>query len=146
MKNESRIAANTKLVREFVGRVFNKQDASAVPEFMAADVEWHGGTFGTVKGSNGMTAMFGGFFAALPDLHATELAIVATDDTVWVRFAVEGTSKGSLFGFPATGKKVRWEETDVYRVADGKIVEEWSSADVTSILHQVGAYTPPWIS
>src|SRR5580698_2002527 len=85
MKDESRIAANTKLVREFVGRVFNKQDASAVPEFMAADVEWHGGTFGTVKGSNGMTAMFGGFFAALPDLHATELAIVATDDTVWVR-------------------------------------------------------------
>jgi pimeloyl-ACP methyl ester carboxylesterase len=51
-----------------------------------------------------------------------------------------------LFGFPATGKTVRWDEIDNYRVANGKITEEWSSPDVTNILYQIGAYTPPWIS
>ncbi|MCW3028884.1 MAG: hypothetical protein JWN81_2095 [Solirubrobacterales bacterium] len=62
------------------------------------------------------------------------------------RFAVEGTNEGSLFGFPATGKTVRWDEIDTYRVANGKIAEEWSSPDMANILHQVAAYTPPWIS
>jgi predicted ester cyclase len=82
----------------------------------------------------------------LPDLHATTLAVAADEDTVWCRFVVEGTNEGSLFGFPATGKTVRWDEIDTYRVANGKIVEEWSSPDMTNILYQVGAYTPPWIS
>jgi hypothetical protein len=26
------------------------------------------------------------------------------------------------------------------------IVEEWAGDDITAILHQVGAYTPPWLS
>jgi predicted ester cyclase len=41
---------------------------------------------------------------------------------------------------------VRWDEIDTYRVVNGKIAEEWSSPDMTNILHQIGAYTPPWIS
>ncbi|MDQ1539428.1 MAG: hypothetical protein QOH29_154, partial [Actinomycetota bacterium] len=85
-------------------------------------------------------------FAALPDLHITTLDAIADDDTVWCRFVIEGTSEGSLFGFPATGKTVRWDEIDTYRVADGQITEEWSSPDMTNILYQLGAYTPPWIS
>jgi predicted SnoaL-like aldol condensation-catalyzing enzyme len=41
---------------------------------------------------------------------------------------------------------IRWDEIDTYRVADGQIVEEWSSPGMTNILYQLGAYTPPWIS
>jgi predicted ester cyclase len=60
----------------------------------------------------------------LPDLYATTLDVVAGEDTVWCRFVVEGTNEGSLFGFPATGKTVRWHEIGTYRVANGKITEE----------------------
>jgi predicted ester cyclase len=93
-----------------------------------------------------MTDFYGALFTALPDVRATTLDVVADEDTVWCRFVVEGTNESSLFGFPATGKTVRWDEIDTYRVANGKITEEWSSPDVTSILYQIGAYTPPWIS
>jgi predicted ester cyclase len=85
-------------------------------------------------------------FTALPDLHATMLDVAVDGDMVWCRFVVEGTSEGSLFGFPGTGRTVRWDETNSYRVANGKITEEWSSPDMTNILFPIGAYTPPWIS
>ena len=146
MTNQTTITVNKELVQAFIRRVFNEHNAQATPDYFSPDVQWHGGTLGTIEGSDAMTSFYGDLFAALPDLHATTLAVVADEDTVWCRFAVEGTNDASLFGFPATGKTVRWDEIDTYRVANGKIAEEWSSPDMTNILHQVGAYTPPWIS
>jgi len=34
----------------------------------------------------------------------------------------------------------------VYRVADGKIVEEWASDDLLAFIHNLGVYTPPWLA
>jgi len=31
------------------------------------------------------------------------------------------------------------------RLSDGKIVEEWTADDMAAVLHQLGAYTPPWL-
>ena len=146
MASQTMVTANKELVREFIDRVFNERNAKATQDYFSPDVQWHGGTLGTIEGSDAMTGFYGALFTALPDLHATTLDVVADEDTVWCRFVVEGTNEGSLFGFPATGKTVRWDEIDNYRVADGKITEEWSSPDMTNILHQIGAYTPPWIS
>jgi len=146
MANQMTITANKELVEEFIRRVFNEHNAEATSEYFSPDVKWHGGSLGTIEGPDAMTSFYGDLFAALPDLHATTLAVVADENTVWCRFAIEGTSKGSLFGFPATGNAVKWDEIDAYRVVDGKIVEEWSTPDMAAVLYQIGAYTPPWIS
>jgi predicted ester cyclase len=87
-----------------------------------------------------------GFIGALPDLHAAEQDVVAEGDTVAVRFVVEATHEGNLLGIEPTGRRVRWDAVDVYRLKDGRIVEEWAADDALAILHQVGAYTPPWLS
>ena len=146
MDNQATITANKDLVEEFINRVFNRQNAGATSDYFSSDVQWHGGTLGTIEGSDAMTSFYGELFTALPDLQVTTVGIAADEDTVWCRFVIEGTSQGGLFGFPATGKPVRWDEIDSYRLANGRIVEEWSSPDMTNILYQLGAYTPPWIS
>ena len=146
MASQATITANKEFVREFIDRVFNEHNAKATGDYFSPDVRWHGGTLGTIEGSDAMTDFYGALFTALPDVHATTLDVVADEDTVWCRFVIEGTNESSLFGFPATGKTVRWDEIDTYRVANGKITEEWSSPDVTSILYQIRAYAPPWIS
>jgi steroid delta-isomerase-like uncharacterized protein len=146
MENQATITANKELVEEFINRVFNGHNPGATSDYFSSDVQWHGGTLGTIEGSDAMTSFYGELFAALPDLQVTTVGIVANEDTVWCRFVIEGTSQGGLFGFPATGKPVRWDEIDSYRLADGRIVEEWSSPDMTNILYQLGAYTPPWLS
>jgi predicted ester cyclase len=54
--------------------------------------------------------------------------------------------QGPLFGIPATGRRLRWDAIDLYRISDGKIIEEWALDDATAILNGVGAYTPPWLA
>ena len=51
-------------------------------------------------------------------------------------------SEGNLLGIEPTGRRVRWDGVDIYRLADGRIVEEWAGDDLAAILDQVGAYAP----
>src|SRR5690348_9786763 len=79
-----------------------------------------------------------------PKLAAAEQDITAENDLVMVRLVVTATVKGSLLGVPADGKPVRWNAIDIYRITDGKISEEWAADDITTIMTQVGVFTPPW--
>jgi len=109
-------------------------------------VIWHGQTLGTVEGVGNLVGVLRGFLAAFPDLHAPEQDIVAAGQAVALRFVVEGTHQGNMFGLAPTGRRVRWDAADVYRLADGVIAEEWAADDATALLHQLGAYTPPWLA
>jgi predicted SnoaL-like aldol condensation-catalyzing enzyme len=78
-------AANRELVEDFIRRVFNEHNAEATGDYFSSDVQWHGGTLGTLGGSDAMTSFYKDLFAALPDLHATTVDVVADEDTVWCR-------------------------------------------------------------
>ncbi len=90
---------------------------------------WHGQTLGTIVGLDNVTGMLRGFIGALPDLHAAEQDIVAAGDTVGVRYVIEATHEGNLLGIAQTGRRVRWDAVDIYRLAGGMIVEEWAADD-----------------
>jgi predicted ester cyclase len=126
-------------------RLFNEHNPDLASEYYALEAKWHGGSIGTVEGLENVTEVLRGFISAIPDLHATEQDMVAEGDTVVVRLVVEGTHQGNLLGIPATGRRVRWDAVDIYRLSDGKIAEEWAADDSTAILYEVGAYKPPWI-
>jgi predicted ester cyclase len=146
MAASTEVAANVDVVREYTRRVFNGHAPELALEYVTPDVKWHGGTLGTVEGPENLVGLLRGFIGALPDLNAQEQDIVADGDTVSVRFVVEATHLGNLLGFEPTGRRVRWDAVDVYRLRDGKISEEWAADDLTAILSQIGAYTPPWMS
>jgi predicted ester cyclase len=146
MASETAVQSNVELVREYTRRVFNAHAPDLASEYVTPDVKWHGGTLGTVEGAENLVGLLRGFIGALPDLDAQEQDIVAQGDMVAVRFVVEATHEGDLLGIAPTGRRVRWDAVDVYRLSDGKISEEWAADDMAAILHQVGAYTPPWLS
>src|SRR5689334_20297573 len=119
MANRTSSEANVELVREYTRRVFNEHNPELASQYVTSDVKWHGGTLGTVEGSDNLVGLLRGFLGALPDLNAQEQDIVANGDTVAVRFVVEATHQGELLGIPPTGKRVRWDAVDVYRLTDG---------------------------
>jgi predicted ester cyclase len=146
MASETAVRSNTEIVREYTQRVFNEHNPDLASQYLAPDVRWHGGLLGTVEGVANVTEILRGFIGALPDLHAAEQDVVAADDSVVVRYVVEATHEGNLLGIGPTGRRVRWDAFDIYRLADGMIAEEWAGDDLAAILYQVGAYTPPWLS
>jgi hypothetical protein len=90
-------------------------------------------------------ARSGSLLDAFPDLHvvAEETILVAEGDLVARRLTGEGTHMGAyvdpIFGtFPPTGKTVRWNAVNIYRIVDGKIVDNWAHVDVVGLVRQLG--------
>lgn len=76
--------------------------------------------------------------AAFPDIYVTVEDQVAEGDKVSTRRTWEATHRGSYRGIAATGKRVKWSQISIVRLADGKIAEDWAVADELSILQQLG--------
>jgi predicted ester cyclase len=128
------------IAREFVARVFNDHQPELAMEYFTPQMTWHGGSLGTISGAENVTGLLRSFIGALPDLNAVEQDIVASDDLVVMWLAVSATHQGDLLGIPATGKPVRWEAVDIYRVEDdGKISEEWAADDMAAFASQLAA-------
>jgi hypothetical protein len=51
METQTRTTKNKELVSAFISRVFNEHNADATGEYFSRDVQWHGGTLGTIEGS-----------------------------------------------------------------------------------------------
>ena len=137
---------NLALARVYVDRVFNAHRPELAVEYLTPSVKWHGGTLGTIEGPDDVVALLQSFIGALPDLTAVEQDAFAQGDFVAMRFVIDATHRGPLFGVPATGNHVQWTAVDIYRMHDGKIAEEWAADDLTAILHDIGVYSPPWLS
>ncbi len=146
MATQNTIEENKRIVRAFIETAFNQHQADRAAGYLTPDMKWHGGTLGTVEGREKFSGLVSAIVSALPDLHNVEQDIIAERDIVAVRAVVKGTHKGDLLGIPASGRQVQWDAVDVYRVADGKIAEEWAADDLLAFVYGVGAYTPPWLS
>jgi steroid delta-isomerase-like uncharacterized protein len=78
------------------------------------------------------------YFMATPDLHYTVEDMVAEGDKVVSRFTWRGTHLGEFMGIPPTGKVVTLTGIYITRVAGGKCVEDWCSADMLGMFQQLG--------
>jgi predicted ester cyclase len=74
-----------------------------------------------------------------PDLHAEIQELIAERDLVVARVQVSGTHSGPILGAEASGKHATWTAMVMYRVHDGRIVEQWLNEDWASALQQFGA-------
>jgi predicted ester cyclase len=75
-------------------------------------------TVGTIAGVDTVVAVLGGFIGGLPDIHAEEQDVIASDDLVAGQLVVSATQTGDLLGIPASGRAVRWDAVDIYGVTD----------------------------
>jgi steroid delta-isomerase-like uncharacterized protein len=127
------------VVRRFLDEVITAGNADALPELMAEDVVWHGGSFGEIRSLAEFKQFIGQFLGAFPDLRVTVDDVIGAGDKVVTRLTVRGTHSGDLMGIPASGTKATWTDVNIYRIAGGKIVEEWFCGDYLGMMQQIGA-------
>jgi predicted ester cyclase len=135
------IEENKDVVRRFVDECVNRHRSELLDTFVDPDLRMHPGTSGSApdtEGIDGLRAAFEGFRATFPDLHVTLGQLLAEGNLVAARWTATGTHSGSLAGIEPTGRHVRWDGTDIYRLADGKVVEWWRNDDFVWLLHQLG--------
>jgi len=92
-----------------------------------------------------IVGLLGAFIGALSDVRAEEQDVIASGDLVALRLVVTATQSADMLGIPASGRDVRWDAVDIYRVTDdGKISEQWAFEDMAAIGSQLGAFSLPW--
>lgn len=74
----------------------------------------------------GLKQAVGSFRSAFPDGEMVVEDFVAEGNKVVARVSMSGTHRGEYAGLPGTGRLIRSEGVEIFRIADGKIVEGWS--------------------
>ena len=85
------------------------------------------------------------FHNAIPDLVHNIEEIISVGDKVIVRFIARGSHTGEIeeMGIPATGKEVEVSSIIIFRIENGKVVEERQEADMLGFMQQLGMELKP---
>jgi steroid delta-isomerase-like uncharacterized protein len=81
--------------------------------------------------------------AGFPDIQWALEELICEGNNVAARFTMRGTHEGVFFGVPATGNTITVQALNIYRLSDGKIVEEYGQPDLLGLMGQIGALPPP---
>ncbi|MGQ3214136.1 MAG: ester cyclase [Shinella sp.] len=118
---------------------FGRKDADVVVDLMPPDFLINiAGVPYQKKGTATWRKHAALIFSAFPDLQVRIEEIFAAEDKVAVRLRITGTHAGEFLGIQPTGRKVDYESTEIYRIADGKIAEEWICSDMLTLMAQIG--------
>lgn len=93
---------------------------------------------GRPQGPSGPLAASAGFRAAVPDLSAELEHVVIAGDHVSVRLRFRGHFTGRMGKVEGKGEVIDFQAFDLYRVADGVIVENWHLEDNLTLQQQLG--------
>jgi predicted ester cyclase len=91
------------------------------------------------KGIDGAKKSIASHRKSFPDWKEEIVDMVSEGDKVVTRYKSTGTHQGNFNGVDSTGNNITIYETSIYRIADGKIVEQWGFPDALSLDLQVKA-------
>jgi steroid delta-isomerase-like uncharacterized protein len=134
------LKSQQQLVFRFYEEVLNEKRLEVLDELLSEDFVEHGTP--PIRGRADFRSFVEALLGALPDFRFTvEDWIVATDRVV-ARASAIGTHEGEFLGYPPTHTPVSWTAIHIWRIADGRLVERWTEADVLGIVSQLQAEQP----
>jgi len=76
--------------------------------------------------------------AAFPDWHEAVDDLVEEGDRVVSRYTSRGTHRGPFWGIPPTGRTITVAEISIFRIASGRVAEQWCLVDELARMEQLG--------
>jgi predicted ester cyclase len=121
------VKENKELIRR-VYELINQGDMDVYSKYYTPDFVEH---FTDRDLSSEQTKQFDAMFGvALKFLSVTITSMVAEGDKVAVLVTWKMKHTGEFMGIPPTGKKVEMTNANVFRIAEGRIVEAWNVMDM----------------
>jgi steroid delta-isomerase-like uncharacterized protein len=130
------------VIRRWV-EMWNAQDLDAAEELLAPEFVRHDANLPDVVGPQAERQYIADNLTAFPDLHFEIEQLIAEGDLVAASYLVQGTHRGEFLGIPGTGRPVTIQAVESYRLAGGKLAEQWVVMDALGLLQQLGAVPGP---
>lgn len=132
------------LARRFHEEVWGNRNLAYIDERIAEDFVGHDPALPEpVEGPDGVRETAQLFQAAFPDASVEIEQLVAEGDHLAIHRTLTGTHEHEFMGIEPTGAEVEVAGMAIYRLEDGRIVEEWQVIDMFGLLVQLGVIEPP---
>ena len=125
-------------VRTYIESFKNEQQFSVFPKLFAPSFRHHFTYTTPDDGIRTWVATGQDFLRGFPDVQVEIVSLIEDGPFVVEHNIARGTHLGSFRGHERTGRSVQWEEIHLYRVEEGKIVENWPMVDFDHITAQLG--------
>ncbi|MEV8267768.1 ester cyclase [Microbacterium sp. NPDC076911] len=135
--------ANKAMIIDFHQRLWGTGDHSAIDEYFLPDAVVH---FSGFDGSAVQTVRDDAsrWWGAFADTRTTIQDILADGDRVIVRWDTSGLHMGQYGKVEPTNKTINMTGIDIFRIADGQVVECWSMWDGLDVFDQMGVLPDLW--
>ncbi len=120
----------------------NERNWAAFDALCAPDIVSHIASM-TIQGLEPYKQFLAMYFTAFPDARLTIEDLIAEGDRVAVRQTLHGTHQGDFMGMPPTGRQVTGTGISIFRIVNGKVVEQWANYDDLGLLQQLGVVPVP---
>ncbi len=128
------------VVRQYLGEVWSAGKLEKAYQLIAPEYRFHNPVI-RLEGPTGpdlATSMVEHRREAFPDLSIQAVDVFTQGDKVAVRWEAKATHSGKLGDVEPTGKKISFEGISIFRVAGGRIYEEWTVDDFARVLRELG--------
>ncbi len=130
---------NIELVKA-LHQIWNTGDLALIDRVYAPDFLAHWPASSEVPERRGIEGIRFGverIRTAFPDWHEQVLDIFGAGDRVASRYVSTGTHHGAFWGIEPTGHRIEIQEMSIFRIADGRIAEQWCMFDDLARLQQL---------
>jgi steroid delta-isomerase-like uncharacterized protein len=129
---------NTEIIRRFE-LAFRAADQATIDQLCDAALVDHDQSPGYDQTLAGFKQKVAFFRAVFPDLEEDLQDIVGSGDTVATRWVLTGSQQQEFMGITPTGKRIRVEGMNFYRLKDGQVTDIWAQFDAVGLMQQLGA-------
>ena len=135
----SSVEENKAIVTRYFNEILNQGKLDVIDEIIAPNFTLRiSSLHKPFRGSDGMKQFVTGLRAAFPDIKFTVERQIAEKDQVATRFTSISSHQGEFQGIPPTGRSIKDQGVDIFRIADGKIVEVWVNENAFGLMQQLG--------
>lgn len=133
---------NEEILRNFLQRVWNEKDFTAIPAFVDPEYTihldtgdpWEGKTLGHQEFEKRLNHSFHSF----PDMHFAIQQTISDGDYVAITWIMTGTNLGNIGGVPPTNKSIKTMGTTIYHFKNGRVSGHSQVFDRTTVIRQLG--------
>ena len=121
-------------------RIWNTGDLALVDGVYANDFRAHWPTSSEIPERHGIEGIRFGverIRTAFPDWYEQVVDVFGSGDRVASRYVSTGTHKGTYWSIEPTGRRIEIQEISIFRIAVGRIVEQWCMFDELARLQQL---------
>jgi predicted ester cyclase len=130
---------NKEIIRRLIDEVWNRRAFDVANDLSAPEaIFFESGVALPQPGPAGVKEGIEALCKAFPDFRMEIDDPIEAGDKVVLRWRSLGTHKGELKGIPPTNRKIAANGTAIYRLAHGKVVEEWMNTDNLGVYKQLG--------